>query len=550
MNQEMDHGTARGEKLQGALKGVRNGIAAQLRLLLVDDVPENLDLLEDILAEEGYATVRALNGIEALQMLEQEEIHLIVADAMMPKMDGFTLCKEVRAQKRWVKVPFLIYTGNYVDAADQEFARGIGVDRYVVKYAGLGALVQAVNDLAARTYGREARAVREGEKGVALDDQEFLEQHHAIVIRKLEEKMAELEVYAETLRKKSREIEESEARYRGLFDHAGIAIFLVDRPTGRVLDVNPQGLTLLHSSRDRILALPSLPFADSAFQSQMLGSPQYVSADARIRVPGGALIDVEVGYGPMTAPDNNRVLVYMRDITEGKRLREQLLQAEKMTLMGRLAAGIAHEIRNPLSALTLNLQYLVQKLDPQASLHEYAAEALEGARRVDTVVESTLALARVTPPLLQRHDLNALVMESIGFLRFSLRQKGVTLETDLAPDLPAVKADGKQLQQAVLNVVQNAIDATPENGCVTVSTARGPAPDERVVLAVQDSGAGISPDLRDRLFEDFFTTKAGGTGIGLALSKQIVLKHHGQIQVDTATGGGTIIRIVLPVHAA
>jgi signal transduction histidine kinase len=275
-----------------------------------------------------------------------------------------------------------------------------------------------------------------------------------------------------------------------------------------------------------------------------------VSADARIRVPGGALFDVEVGYGPMTAPDNNRVLVYMRDITEGKRLREQLLQAEKMTMMGRLAAGIAHEIRNPLSALTLNLQYLVQKLDPQAPLHEYAAEGLEGARRVDTVVESTLALARVTPPLLQRRDLNSLVVESIGFLRFSLRQKGVTLETDLAPDLPAVMADAKQLEQAVLNVVQNAIDATPENGRVTVSTAHGPGPDERVVLAVRDSGAGISPDLRDRLFEDFFTTKAGGTGIGLALSKQIVVKHHGQIQVDTAAGGGTIIRIVLPVHAA
>src|SRR5512139_2101108 len=138
---------------RGQEKGARQDAGRPLRLLLVDDVPENLDLLEDILSEEGYATVRALNGVEALQVLEQEEIHLIVADAMMPKMDGFTLCKEVRAQKRWMKVPFIIYTGNYVDAADQDFARSIGVDRYVVKYAGLGALVQAVNDLASRTYG-------------------------------------------------------------------------------------------------------------------------------------------------------------------------------------------------------------------------------------------------------------------------------------------------------------------------------------------------------------------------------------------------------------
>ncbi len=126
---------------------------ASLRVLIVDDVQENLMLLEEVLMENGYIPVVATNGLDALSQLEAQEIHLIVADAMMPKMDGFQLCKEVRSRESSAKIPFVIYTGNYVDGADEEFARSIGVDRYVVKYAGLGSLVEAINELTEQQYG-------------------------------------------------------------------------------------------------------------------------------------------------------------------------------------------------------------------------------------------------------------------------------------------------------------------------------------------------------------------------------------------------------------
>src|SRR5512138_133968 len=118
-----------------------------LKVLLVDDIPENLALLEDVLCESGYEPILARNGLEALEYLHGGTVHLIVADAMMPKMDGFQLCKEVKMRESSATIPFVIYTGNYVDGADQEFARSIGVDRYVVKYAGLGSLVEAINEL-------------------------------------------------------------------------------------------------------------------------------------------------------------------------------------------------------------------------------------------------------------------------------------------------------------------------------------------------------------------------------------------------------------------
>src|SRR5512138_2960484 len=131
------------------------GDVNQIRILIVDDVQENLDLLEDVLSEGGYSCVMAHNGTEALEILKSNQVHLVVADAMMPKIDGFQLCKEVRAIPDLNHVAFIIYTGNYVDEADQEFARSIGVDRYVVKFAGMGALIEAVNDLAQQRYGRK-----------------------------------------------------------------------------------------------------------------------------------------------------------------------------------------------------------------------------------------------------------------------------------------------------------------------------------------------------------------------------------------------------------
>ena len=228
------------------------GGSPALKILLVDDVQENLDLMEDVLAESGYIAFLARNGVEALSVVKNESVHMIVADAMMPKMDGFQLCKEVRAIPAYAKVPFIIYTGNYVDAADEEFARSIGVDRYVVKHAGLGALVQAINELARQCYGRTVEEQSSNQD--QLDDQEFLEKHRAIVIKKLEEKMAELEMYAETLIRKNREVQASEERYRSLFDHASIAIFVLDRSTENILEVNQAGVDLLGYSRDEILS--------------------------------------------------------------------------------------------------------------------------------------------------------------------------------------------------------------------------------------------------------------------------------------------------------
>jgi PAS domain S-box-containing protein len=535
------------DQIQSGVPG--GGITAgEITVLVVDDLSANLDLLEDVLTDFGYRSVRASNGVEALKMLNEATVHVVVADAMMPKMDGFQLCKEVRAHQGFAKIPFIIYSATYVDDADQEFARKIGADRYVMKTAGLDPLTDAVNDLVQQRYGRKPGQMP-SERKERIGDQAFLEQHHTLVIKKLEEKMAELEQYARRLEIKNREIQVSEDRYRSLFEHVSLAIFVVDRATGRVLDVNARGLSLLRMTRDELLGLPQIPFAhDGGLSDSIREAEATFTGEGALKTGDGEVLDIEVGVGPMTQREDARVLLYVRDITEERKLRAQLFQAEKMGLLGRLAAGIAHEIRNPLSAVSLNLQYLLQKYGSNDDIRQSARDALEGTQRVAAVVENTLGLARVSPPVLRPENVNPLVETVIGFLRISTQQKDIHLESHLMPGLPQILADAKQVQQVMLNIMQNAIDASPGHSIVTIGTGR--SGEGAVEIVVRDHGPGIPPGQQERLFEQFHTTKSGGTGLGLSLSKQIMDRHQGEIRIDMAPGGGTVVTIVFPVPGA
>ncbi len=529
-----------------------------VRVLVVDDLLENLLLLQEVLSGQGFTVVSAGSGEEALQRLEEMEVHLIVSDAMMPSMDGFQLCRKVRQHRTYAALPFIIYTGHYVDIEDQDFARSIGVDAYVMKADGLTALMQAIDDLLRQKYGvpAEAETTSSPAPPSPVDELAFLQRHHALIVKKLEEKMHELELYAETLARKNREIQASEARYRNLFEHASVGIFILSRVDGSVLDVNGEGLSLLGYAREELLALPPLLFVeDAATANSILQSGAFFSKETFFRRKDGAFVEVELAVGPYAEQSDQKLLLYALDITEQKKMRRHLLQSEKMAFMGRLAASIAHDIRNPLAAITLNLQYLAKRLPADFPEKGALDFALDGAQRIGKIIENTLNLARITPPLVRPEQINVIVSEAVRFLKTSIAQKNITVETNLADDLPPVSVEAKQIEQVVLNLIQNAIDCTPEHGTITVSTclfedlkARGQQDSQRVAVVVLDRGPGIPPEQMKHLFEPFHTTKLGGTGLGLALSKQIMDKHKGEIRIEPAVGGGTIARLLFPIH--
>lgn len=526
----------------------------QYRILIVDDLEENLDLLDDVLAEDGFETVRSRNGAEALEVLRVTAVDLIVADAMMPKMDGFELCKAIRKLPTYANIPFIIHSANYIDHEDEQFAQRIGVDRYVMKQPGLGSLTTAVKELLAERYAHlshtpEVRIGR-GKPQQRMDEPTFLEKHHSMVSKKLEEKMAELEVYTETLDRRNRELQASEARYRSLFEYASVAIFVIDRHTGKVLDVNRMGTALVQSSREEILMMESFPFVEkNGFLSSLLQTTTFFSGETAIRSRNGEIIEVEIGAGPVAQYLDTRLILFVRDVTEQRKMQQQLVQAEKMMMMGCFATGIAHEIRNPLTAVALNLQYLLHKHGGQADIREYVESAFDATLRVGNVVENTLNLARRTPLSLKPHKVNTIVNDALRFVRISLQEKNMKVVCQLPGDLPLVDLDAKEVQQALLNLFQNAIEVSPAGGTITVATMmRLPRRSEdkrvKVEISVRDSGSGIKMEDLPHLFEPLRSTKSGGTGIGLSLSKHIMDRHRGEISLESHPEGGAIARLV------
>ena len=539
---------------------IQNGLPLsaipKLTILLVDDVKENLELLQDVLPEYGFKTLTALSGVEAMDQLKLGEIHVIISDAMMPKMDGFEFCKLVKKDPAYSAIPFIIYTGDYVDQEDEELAKSIGVDRYVEKMSGTETLVDAVKEIVLERYGlalREGRLVPK-----QMDDQSFLERHHAVVVKKLEQKMNELEMYAQTLSRKNRELQVSEARYRGLFEQANVAIYVLQRNTYKILDVNKLGLVLLGYSKDDLVAMSCFPFEESEADVLVrLQNQNEYFGESVVTTRDGRRVQVEISAGTFGQGADSKVLLFARDLTDQKKIREMLAHAEKMTLMGTLASGIAHEIRNPLAAITLNLQYLEQKLEGNSPTYDSVISALEGARRIETVIDNTLGLARMKPPELSQHHINDIIGQVLGFLRLVIQQKNLTLTTQFEENLPAVHVDPRQIQQVLINVIQNALDATPIGSTISVRTYHiEDTPDlidmrpavRSVVVSIRDAGPGIPPEGLKNLFEPFKTTKSGGTGLGLALSKRILDRHHADIQIESADGGGTVVRLIFPTQ--
>ena len=224
----------------------------------------------------------------------------------------------------------------------------------------------------------------------------------------------------------------------------------------------------------------------------------------------------------------------------------KLIRSERLATVGRMAAHITHEIRNPLASLGLNVELLGDEVgaDNQEARKLVTSIGKE-VDRLSDITETYLRFVRLPKPKLEREDLGAIATSVLEFAGSELTLAGITWNIDVEPGLPDVVADESQLRQALLNLLRNAKEAMPSGGHILLAV--GQAAEGHVRLVLADSGAGIAPENLVNIFEPFFSTKAKGTGLGLALVQQIVGEHGGRIEVDCPPGGGTRFTILLPV---
>jgi len=239
----------------------------------------------------------------------------------------------------------------------------------------------------------------------------------------------------------------------------------------------------------------------------------------------------------------------IRLITKTRRLEAEAQMADRLAYVGTLASGLAHEIRNPLNAMNMNLQMLDEELtaanlhkDPEAAA--LLASTKGEVRRLENLVTDFLSYARPMQPRLETCDLNRTVEEVTRFLRAELQQKEIGIEQSLDPALPKVELDEGQFRQAIMNILINAKDVLRPGGRITVTTSVGPRGE--AVVRISDNGPGIPADQQERIFEVFYSTRGGGTGLGLPIAQKILESHGGWIALESQVGAGTSFELHVP----
>lgn len=241
----------------------------------------------------------------------------------------------------------------------------------------------------------------------------------------------------------------------------------------------------------------------------------------------------------------------VRDITESRRSAQETLESERLNALTLLAAGVAHEIGNPLNSLTIHLQLMERQLRrlpaeaarERAGLEESVRVARDEIRRLDFIVSQFLRAIRPQGLTTRREDLNEIVRESVSFLEMEIRDRDILVETDLAEGLPALEIDRDQIKQAFYNVIRNAFQAMKTGGILRITSA---PEGDFVAVVFTDTGGGIDPESMGRIFEPYWTTKSGGTGLGLLIVRRIVRAHGGEIGLESDAGRGLAFTIRLP----
>ena len=238
-------------------------------------------------------------------------------------------------------------------------------------------------------------------------------------------------------------------------------------------------------------------------------------------------------------------LVTMHDLESRERINSQLQVSERLSALGQLTKGVAHEVKNPLNSMRIWLENLKENLSGDDELPRQAVAVLDSEiDRLDSVIRRFLDFTRTPDLRLEETHLDELMTEIIGITKPQMERAGVQLQTHFA-DLPTVRVDRALLQQALLNLVFNAIEAMPQGGTLTLDLARS---GDMAEVRVSDTGKGIAPEHRARIFQLFFTTRPGGNGIGLASAYKAVQLQDGTIDFESELGRGTTFRIELPLR--
>jgi signal transduction histidine kinase/CheY-like chemotaxis protein len=494
---------------------------------LLEDDTHDAELIQELLEADHFVceVTRVQTRAEFVAGLENTGINLILADYKLPSFDGLSALK--LALDARTDLPFIFVSGSLGEEVAIEAVK-IGATDYVVK-SRLSRLVPSVQ-----------RALREARERAER--------------KKAEEAFRRSEMYLAEAQRLSR---------TGSFgwDPASGKIYWSDE-TYRIFECEPAiestvQLMLDRTHPDDRMRMRQIIDCATIERSEFTAEHRLLMADSSVKY-----VRVVAHASTSEDPESFIFVGAVMDITERKRAeeeRERLRQLEadlahmnRVSMMGELAASLAHEIKQPLAAAAISaracMQWLRRDAPDVTEASEAASATAAAVTRAAGIIDRVSSLYRRGTPERELVDLNEIVREMSVLLGDKAKRNAVSIRTDLDPELPTTTADRVQLQQVLMNLMLNGVEAMQDSGGeLTVASKR--TEDGQLLVSVSDTGIGLSIDEAERIFEAFFTTKPRGTGMGLSISRRIIASHGGRLWESPSTGRGATFQFTLPVEA-
>lgn len=537
------------------------------RILVVEDDAEMVEMMRHMLSLVRCEVLVARSGAEALTILHQEseagqEVDLILLDIMVPGMDGYEVIARVKADSA-LRNTAIIMTTALNSISDKTLGLGLGADDYLTKPFDpqeLLARIDAVmrirrSEQALRRRNRELAALIEINRMVTSSlDLDAVLKATVLGIREI------LQVEAGSLVLVDEEADRLVFRTTFSPEHGwvtgrtiqpgeGIVGYVVSSGESRIVnDVERDPHFSAEVDEEAGITSRAILCAPLTSRGRTIGAIEVINRlDGEFTEQDLELLQA-MAASVAVAVDNSNLYGELADFTkELERSQAQLVQAEKMAAIGRLAASIAHEINNPLQSIHNSMHLSMHEGLSYDKRSEYLSMAQSEVRRLIEIVQRMLDFYRPSRGDMVPADVNEIVENVLALAQKRLQHSNVRVRASLAPDLPVTSMVPDQIIQVFLNIVINAIEAMPSGGDLRLETFVTEDA-EWVATSFQDAGPGMSAEQIANLFEPFHTTKADGTGLGLAISYGIVERHGGLIEVSSQPGQGATFVVKLPVN--
>lgn len=477
-------------------------------ILLVDDEADLREVLDISLSDTGYEVLTAENGVQALNILNENDIPVVITDIKMPGIDGIELLRKIKNKNPETEVIMLTGHGD-LDLAIKS-----------LKHEATDFITKPINDDAL-----EMALVRAFEKI--------------------------------SMRQKLKEYDRNRAMYDVLINELIQEDVMIIGSDYRILDVNETLLNKLGLERKEtvgqycyeITHRQNTPCSGEDHKCPLKETLMTRKSTKETHIHKDK-DNNNIYYSISAYPlfENGEVvgaIELSRDITADINTRQAMMQQDKLASIGRLSAGVAHEINNPLTTILTTAMLIQEDIDPDNPMYEELGTITNETLRCRKIVASLLDFARQSKPAKKHHNINDIITECIQLTCKQAEFKDVQILQALSEKVPKLLLDKEQIQQALINLILNATDATDPGGKITVSTAFSPG-NQFVNIKVSDTGKGIADEVADKIFEPFFTTREIGTGLGLAITHGIIGRHGGDIRVQSRPSQGTTFTIRLP----